>query len=310
MNVDSASFYKIYNSQKDSNSGLNADNGDEIWKKAADAELDKRDEDLGFQKGAQRGASGWNGDEDNYIELDELPKSELRRIEDINTTEESIKQLERIVHHRLHGPRSESSISMIDKHTIRNFEKMIPRDDKELKKLKAKIRIRKESRDKAKQRRINRKESTTIKSRSGSVMKVICRSVNNLNRQRRGKSRGSSQKRKSQSKKYSGTDDNQVDEEYGTEDALYEDSECVLTAQSADHPSSTDIAVAVPLAKLLKPHQIDGIKFMWKNSFGDLQSQISAASPIRNVKAAARGCILAHNMGLGKTLQGKKIDHV
>ena len=306
MNVDSASFYKFYNSQKDSDT----DHGDEIWKKAADAELDKRDEELGFQKGAQRGASGWNGDEDTYIELDELPESELSRIEDINTTQESIKQLERIVHQRLHGPKSESSISMIDKHTIRNFKKMVPRDDKELKELKAKIQIRKESRDKAKQRRIDRKESTAIKSRSGSVMKVVCRSVNNLNRQRQGKSIGNSQKRKSQSKKYSGADDNQVDEEYGTKDALYEDSECVLTAQTGDNPSSMGIAVAVPLAKLLKPHQIDGIKFMWKNSFGDLQSQISATSPIGNVKAAARGCILAHNMGLGKTLQGKKTEHI
>ncbi|KAF9429838.1 hypothetical protein BGZ94_009300 [Podila epigama] len=50
----------------------------------------------------------------------------------------------------------------------------------------------------------------------------------------------------------------------------------------------TEKAVAIPkfLAEKLKPHQIDGIRFMWKN-----------------VVMFDKGCILAHSMGLGKTFQ-------
>ncbi|KAG0208420.1 hypothetical protein BGX33_006248 [Mortierella sp. NVP41] len=50
----------------------------------------------------------------------------------------------------------------------------------------------------------------------------------------------------------------------------------------------TERAVVIPafLATNLKPHQIDGIRFMWKN-----------------IVMFDGGCILAHSMGLGKTFQ-------
>ncbi|KAF9172190.1 hypothetical protein BGX20_006169 [Mortierella sp. AD010] len=50
----------------------------------------------------------------------------------------------------------------------------------------------------------------------------------------------------------------------------------------------TERGVAIPafLATKLKPHQIDGIRFMWKN-----------------IVMFDGGCILAHSMGLGKTFQ-------
>ncbi|KAF9288961.1 hypothetical protein BGZ68_010286 [Mortierella alpina] len=50
----------------------------------------------------------------------------------------------------------------------------------------------------------------------------------------------------------------------------------------------TESAVAIPafLARNLKPHQVDGIRFMWKN-----------------IVMFDNGCILAHSMGLGKTFQ-------
>ncbi|KAJ1651415.1 hypothetical protein IWQ61_008017 [Dispira simplex] len=54
------------------------------------------------------------------------------------------------------------------------------------------------------------------------------------------------------------------------------------------HPESdADVFVAPFLAKHLKPHQIEGVQFMWKNM----------------VTFSGRGCILAHAMGLGKTFQ-------
>ncbi|CAO3567564.1 unnamed protein product [Mortierella alpina] len=50
----------------------------------------------------------------------------------------------------------------------------------------------------------------------------------------------------------------------------------------------TENGVAIPafLARNLKPHQVDGIRFMWKN-----------------IVMFDNGCILAHSMGLGKTFQ-------
>jgi SNF2 family DNA or RNA helicase len=39
---------------------------------------------------------------------------------------------------------------------------------------------------------------------------------------------------------------------------------------------------------LVKPHQLDGIQFMWRELIKDEKQQ---------------GCLLAHTMGLGKTMQ-------
>lgn len=57
------------------------------------------------------------------------------------------------------------------------------------------------------------------------------------------------------------------------------------------------LTVDTKLAKKLKPHQASGIRFMWDACFESLQ---------RAKKTAGSGCILAHCMGLGKTLQVRK----
>lgn len=61
-----------------------------------------------------------------------------------------------------------------------------------------------------------------------------------------------------------------------------------------DSKRKTNICVHPDIVKHLKEHQIDGIRFMYDNSYGGVD-YID--------KFQGSGCILAHCMGLGKTLQ-------
>lgn len=60
------------------------------------------------------------------------------------------------------------------------------------------------------------------------------------------------------------------------------------------------VSVHEELVKRLKPHQAQGIKFMWDACFESLE---------RVKTTSGSGCIIAHCMGLGKTLQVIALTH-
>lgn len=68
-----------------------------------------------------------------------------------------------------------------------------------------------------------------------------------------------------------------------------EESDVVL---DYDSKAKCRITVHPDIVRHLKPHQVDGIKFMYDSCYGSVDD-----------KSGGSGCILAHCMGLGKTLQ-------
>jgi SNF2 family DNA or RNA helicase len=67
------------------------------------------------------------------------------------------------------------------------------------------------------------------------------------------------------------------------------------------------ITIASPLAKILKTHQREGIDFMFRNTFADFA--FVEKDDAEKAKTSIGGCILAHNMGLGKSLSCVALLH-
>lgn len=63
------------------------------------------------------------------------------------------------------------------------------------------------------------------------------------------------------------------------------------------------VVVATKLVNSLMPHQMAGITFMWENCFSDF------ACTARGNESLVGGCVLAHHMGLGKSLSTIALLH-
>jgi hypothetical protein len=81
---------------------------------------------------------------------------------------------------------------------------------------------------------------------------------------------------------------------------IFSNSSLVLSSASLVGDDTVDVAnvrrkiqtitIAEPLAKALKSHQVEGVRFMWRNTFSDLAYTDASNDDIGNVG----GCVLAH----------------
>ncbi|KAJ2716626.1 hypothetical protein H4R19_000540 [Coemansia spiralis] len=79
---------------------------------------------------------------------------------------------------------------------------------------------------------------------------------------------------------------------------------CPILINAGHAPDQQDAMIPGLIAGHLKEHQIDGVRFMWRNIVMKSDHRAAAAAVDRRRRSRAQhGCVLAHSMGLGKTLQ-------
>ena len=102
------------------------------------------------------------------------------------------------------------------------------------------------------------------------------------------------------------SDDDEIIHNYKSIESLslssgdYDDNNTSNEEMILEKDEKFSIEIDNGLAAILKPHQIDGIKFMYNCTIGSMEQLKQSAV---NDKQSGDGCILAHSMGLGKTLQ-------
>jgi len=290
-------------------------------KELADAELDERDKKDGILKGFDRLGYGWAGEKSNYRDLEDLTTSELNEVEEINTTDDTVAKLKEI-----------SKRKGFDFVVAKFLSKALPSDDTDLSNLNVNITERQstETTDKELEQQQRAKDYFQRKTGNyGTSGRIVLRDVELLAKKKRmsssayiqnstksieiDKSIISSKNKTGQRKRITPqliVDPSNDLQRFRTQipiegnDIPFENSDLVM----ATLPFSNGIiTIAEPLTKVLKAHQKDGVKFMWERVCSDIPLVVGGSQV--NSPKQVQGCILAHNMGLGKSLQTIALLH-
>jgi len=292
-----------------------SDESDPVWKKYADAELDKRDEEIGIRKGFYKGANGWVGDTVNYRDLEDLDRHELNEVEEINTTENTVAVLKEI----------EKKDSRFEGITAQLLDNALPKDDEVLVGLKIDITERQspDVHDKELEKEKSEKDySRSIRKGKSCVSgRIVMREVGRIANKKRQKPKAiapanslsnsnssSKEEKEPKAKKKKRRvvpqlivdltceeeeedihEENEKDICEEENQIEYKSSELVMTtlrSQKFSKDKKQTISVAKPLAKILKVHQKKGVQFMWDNVCGDIptlveQTQKKSASEVQ-----------------------------
>ena len=324
--MDVRAFYIERSKMKVLACGRSLNGNEPEWKLKADASLDIRDEELGFKRGEVKGASGWDGNGCDYKDIDELTKDELEDIEEINTTEGAIAILTEIAERKK------------NKSLVVSFkEKALPSDDKDLASLKVLLddkqwindeddislddqieaknySNRKRSRNVSFQKVVTR-ESELLKTKAKMIRRkdrsrssnIPPRSVNQSEAKNKSKKRRVSTQLLNITRETSETLDIRCPREETSKEMpdYFKSSDFIL--DSDNKKRNMKITIAKPIATVLKDHQKQGITFLWNTVCADMK--LSANEKALESKKI-QGGVLAHNMGLGKSLQVIALVHM
>lgn len=272
------------------------------------AKLKKQDEERGYMRFE---ASGWEGTD--YRDLEDLSPEELNEIDEINTDENVISRLKEI-ESKKKMPLVESFSSKAlpkdnlvlqekgVKLTRRRFTEEFDRDLEHQEEGDELIRGGNSSRKKSscmvvrrEARRINVKQGVIqqrITSRTSNISSPTTKRTPPVITPLTKKKRIVPQSVSSPGKPRSTSHQNNI---Y----SCFDNDICVLATLPRDHSNSNQeyndkISVARQLGEKLKPHQKEGIQFMWNKVCGDIMSDNTSVG-----QSSVQGCVLAHSMGLG-----------
>jgi hypothetical protein len=270
------------------------------------AKLKKRDEDLGNEQ-YYFGAGGWNVIDDR--DVDELERDELNEIEEINTTEGTIRCLTNIA-------KKKNQFRDI----LRAFrEKALPKDDKILADLNVVPSNHRftENDDEEIENQIEMNDilhEVPSSNQSGNCRVVVreykqiqTKVKEKIRKRKLSQSNGQSNETQSNLKKprivtqpTSLQDNHTLLSDCNNNYSCFDNDICTLGVLPSDQNylsrdfKKRTICIASPLARVLKEHQRNGIQFMWdKISTGIIPGSHSKDD------AKIKGCVLAHSMGLG-----------
>lgn len=324
-NVDLVAFYHDIDKDLNEGSNLRTTSASEekegdvpSWKREADKALSDRDKRLGYAPGVFIGASGYKGNEESYIDFDELLESEIQDIEDINTLEDTLNVQEAIVNRNgeVSIVRQWGSTSFSER-DVQRFKTALAEEDRELKlcritlptatmkddllddvslvrrklcsdNLPRPIVFREFKQCIEQHRPAQRKKCAfDVKAVNNSTHLVVSRRKVNF---RRVLLKRINRPDRPNSVTYTKEQKVSLDDYGYTE---FQDSSVILGKYGGNI-----VSIANPIAKALKSHQVSGVRFMYDSICSDLHSENCPA------KADVNGCILVSNDNCNDTYIG------